>query len=67
MSDDVRGQLGQLELMMLTRHQDYQELSSKINLVNRQLNAKFDALLERFADLLQKMTTITNKLNMAVK
>jgi phage shock protein A len=67
MSADVRGQLGQLELMMLTRHQDYQELSGKINLVNRQLNAKLDSVVERLADLHQKITSITNKLNMAAK
>ena len=61
MSTDVRGQL---ELMMLTRHEDYQELSSKINLVSRQLNVKLDALNERFSELLQLVRTITNKLNM---
>lgn len=66
MSADVR-QLGQLELMMLTRHQDYQELSGKINLVNRQLNAKLDAVVERLADLHQKIASITNKLNMPAK
>lgn len=64
MSTDVRGQL---ELMMLTRHEDYQELSSKINLVNRQLNAKIDAINDRFSDLHQKIMTVTNKLNMPTK
>lgn len=60
MSLEVR----QLELMMLARHEDYQELSNKINLVNRQLNVKLDALNERFSELHQKMTFIANKLSL---
>jgi hypothetical protein len=63
MSADAR----QLELLMLTRHEDYQELSSKINLVSRQLNVKLDALNERFSELLQLVRTITNKLNMPAR
>jgi hypothetical protein len=64
MSVDIRGQL---ELMMLTRHEDYQELSSKISLVNKQLNAKIDAINDRFSDLHQKIMTMTNKQNLPAK
>lgn len=63
MSADAR----QLELLMLTRHEDYQELSSKINLVSRQLNVKLDALSERFAELQQQIRFIANKLSMPAK
>ena len=64
MSVDIRGQL---ELMMLTRHEDYIELSSKISLVNKQLNAKIDAINDRFSDLHQRIMTVTNKLNLPTK
>ncbi len=64
MSVDVRGQL---ELMMLIRHEDYQDLSNKINLVNRQLNAKIDAINDRFSELNQRIMTVTNKLNIPSK
>jgi hypothetical protein len=64
MSVDIRGQL---ELMMLTRHEDYQELSNKISLVNKQLNAKIDAINDRFCDLHQKIMTMTNKQNLPTK
>ena len=52
-----------LELLLLTRQQDYQELSTKINNVNRQLGARMDALIERFDELHQKMVVLTNKVN----
>ena len=51
------------ELLILTRQEDYQELSNKINQVNKHLNARMDALIERFAELNQKMLVITNKVN----
>ena len=52
-----------LELLLLTRQQDYQELSTKINNVNRQLGARMDALIERFDELHQKMVVLTIKVN----
>ena len=56
-----------LELLILTRQEDYQELSNKINQVNKQLSVRMDALIERFADLNQRMLVLTNKVNMNVK
>ena len=53
--------------MMLIRHEDYQDLSNKINLVNRQLNAKIDAINDRFSELNQRIMTVTNKLNIPSK
>jgi adenosyl cobinamide kinase/adenosyl cobinamide phosphate guanylyltransferase len=64
MNDDMGKKL---ELLILTRQEDYQELSNKINQVNKQLNARMDALIERFAELAQKMLFVTNKVNMNVK
>ncbi len=32
-----------LELLLLTRQEDYQELSNKINQVNKQLGARMDS------------------------
>ena len=52
-----------LELLILTRQEDYQELSNKINQVNKHLNARMDALIERFTELNQKLFVITNKVN----
>jgi hypothetical protein len=64
MNDDMGKKL---ELLILTRQEDYQELSNKINQVNKQLNARMDTLIERFAELAQKMLFVTNKVNMNVK
>ena len=55
--DDGMGK--KLELLILTRQEDYQELSNKINQVNKQLNARMDTLIERFAELNKKMLVIT--------
>jgi len=63
--DDGMGK--KLELLILTRQEDYQELSNKINQVNKQLSVRMDALIERFAELNQKMLVLTNKVNMNVK
>ena len=63
--DDDMGK--KLELLILTRQEDYQELSNKINQVNKQLSVRMDALIERFAELNQKMLVLTNKVNMHVK
>ena len=63
--DDGMGK--KLELLILTRQEDYQELSNKINQVNKQLSMRMDALIERFAELNQKMLVLTNKVNMNVK
>ena len=52
-----------LELLILTRQEDYQELSNKINQVNKQLSVRMDSLIERFAELNQKMVVLTNKVN----
>ena len=52
-----------LELLRLTCQEDYQELSNKINQVNKQLSARMDSLIERFAELNQKMLVLTNKVN----
>jgi hypothetical protein len=64
MNDDMGRKL---ELLILTRQEDYQELSNKINQVNKQLNVRMDALIERFAELTQKMLVVANKVNMSVK
>ena len=50
-----------LELLLLTRQQDYQELSTKMNNINKQLGARMDALIERFEELNQKILVLTNK------
>ena len=51
------------EQLILTRQEDYQDLSNKINQVNKQLNARMDSLIERFAELNQKMLVLTQKVN----
>jgi hypothetical protein len=56
-----------IELLVLTRQEDYQELSNKINQVNKQLNMRMDTLLERFDDLNQKMLVLTNKIHLNIK
>jgi hypothetical protein len=53
----------ELELLMLTREEDYRDLSNKIKQVNTQLNMRMDALLERFEDLSKKMVVLTSKVN----
>ena len=52
-----------LELLLLTHQQDYQDLSAKINTINRQLGARMDALIMRFEELNEKMLVLTNKVN----
>ncbi len=59
--DDDMGK--KLELLILTRQEDYQELSNKINQVNKQLGARMDSLIQRFAELNQKMLVLTNTVN----
>jgi hypothetical protein len=53
----------ELELLILTREEDYRDLSNKIKQVNTQLNMRMDALLERFEDLSKKMVVLTSKVN----
>jgi hypothetical protein len=53
----------ELELLILTREEDYRELSNKIKQVNVQLNMRMDALIERFEDLSKKMVVLTSKVN----
>ena len=56
-----------IELLVLTRQEDYQELSNKINQVNKQLNMRMDTLIERFDELNQKMLILTNKIQLNIK
>jgi hypothetical protein len=53
----------ELELLILTREEDYRDLSNKIKQVNVQLNMRMDALLDRFEDLSKKMVVLTSKVN----
>ena len=57
----------ELELLILTREEDYRELSNKIKQVNSQLNMRMDALIERFEELNKKMVVLTSKVNSTVK
>jgi len=57
----------ELELLILTREEDYRDLSNKIKQVNVQLNMRMDALIERFEDLSKKMVVLTSKVNNIVK
>lgn len=57
----------ELELLILTREEDYRDLSNKIKQVNTQLNMRMDALLERFEDLSKNMVVLTSKVNNIVK
>jgi len=57
----------ELELLILTREEDYRDLSNKIKQVNSQLNTRMDALIERFEDLSKKMVVLTSKVNNIVK
>jgi hypothetical protein len=54
-------------LLILTREEDYRDLSNKIKQVNSQLNTRMDALIERFEDLSKKMVVLTSKVNNIVK
>jgi hypothetical protein len=53
----------ELELLILTREEDYRDLSNKIKQMNTQLNMRMDALIERFEELNKKMVVLTNKVN----
>jgi hypothetical protein len=53
----------ELELLILTREEDYRDLSNKIKQVNNQLNMRMDTLIERFEELSKKMVVLTNKVN----
>ena len=57
----------ELELLILTRQEDYRDLSNKIKQVNSQLNMRMDALIERFEDLSKKMVVLTSKVNNIMK
>ena len=57
----------ELELLILTREEDYRDLSNKIKQVNSQLNMRMDALIERFEDLSKKMVVLTSKVNNIMK
>ena len=50
------GTMGEkLDLLIRTRDEDFKELSMKINQVNKRLNMRMDALIERFEELLDKI------------
>jgi hypothetical protein len=57
----------ELELLILTREEDYRDLSNKIKQVNTQLNMRMDALIERFEDVSKKMVVLTSKVNNIMK
>jgi len=57
----------ELELLILTREEDYRDLSNKIKQVNVQLNMRMDTLIERFEDLSKKMVVLTSKVNNIMK
>jgi hypothetical protein len=57
----------ELELLILTREEDYRDLSNKIKQVNVQLNMRMDALIERFEELSKKMIVLTSKVNCTTK
>ncbi len=57
----------ELELLILTREEDYRDLSNKIKQVNTQLNIRMDALIERFEDVSKKMVVLTSKVNNIMK
>jgi len=44
-----------LDLLIRTREEDFKELSMKINVINKQLNMRMDALIERFQELNEKL------------
>jgi uncharacterized protein YdcH (DUF465 family) len=46
------------DLLVRTRDEDFKELSMKINQVNKQLNVRMDALLERFEELNEKINRL---------
>ena len=65
MDDTVRKEL---ELLILTREEDYRELSNKkIKQVNNQLNMRMDVVIESFEELNKKMVVLTNKVNNMMK
>jgi hypothetical protein len=53
----------ELELLILTREEDYRDLSNKIKQVNTQLNMRMDVLIECFEELNKKMVVLTSKVN----
>jgi hypothetical protein len=57
----------ELKLLILTREEDYRELSNKIKQVNSQLNMRMDTLIERFEELNKMMVVLTNKVNNMIK
>ena len=46
------------DLLVRTRDEDFKELSMKINQVNKQLNVRMDALIERFEELSEKINRL---------
>ena len=63
-SAGMDGDLGKtLELLRITREEDYQEVSKKISQVHKELNARMDALIERFAELNQKVLVLTKQVS----
>ncbi len=46
------------DLLVRTRDEDFKELSMKINQVNKQLNVRMDALIERFEELSERINRL---------
>ncbi len=46
------------DLLVRARDEDFKELSMKINQVNKQLNVRMDALIERFEELSERINRL---------
>lgn len=46
------------DLLVRTRDEDFKELLTRINQVNKQLNVRMDALIERFEELNEKINRL---------
>ena len=49
-----------IELLILTREEDYKELATKIAEIQKQLSGRVDGLARRLADLEEKMARSRN-------
>ena len=52
------------DLLVRTRDEDFKELSMKINQVNKQLNVRMDALIERFEELSERINRLKTGSNL---
>ena len=53
----------QFESLVITRAEDYRDMSEKVNRMNKQLNMRMDVLIQRFEELNAKILTLMNKAN----